>query len=222
MIMFYIATLQSCGNEDILIAVKMNGKDTTIERELNNSTSIMKGEIKSYNDIAKLLVIDAKSVIHKNAYRFPNLKESDIFAVMMTCFMIESKHTGNHAPGTSLAYITGFNGFGMKAGSSWKGEILTTPYWEVVKGKRINYPKKGQSKKSIRANSWRQYNSIKEAMNGWIEFIDRKVYKKAKFTKSAEGMAFYVAKRYSTNPKAPEQWINIINKYNFRKIYNGK
>lgn len=211
-----IAMVTNKSEKLLISSSNYSGHDTILIKEVSPENMLMQGTAKDYNDAALSLLNKAREVISRNMDKFPRMTEADVYAVMMTCFMAESKDHKINKPGTTQQYKLGYNGFGIKCGSSWKGKSLPTSLWEVENGKRVNY-KAGDLKKK---DHWRQYESIEESMQDWLNLFKHKRYKKGANAKSAEGLVYYIIKYYSTNPKARDMWINILYDYNFRKIYN--
>ena len=204
-----------------LISQCNNGKvmkyyDIEAEKEVEmQAQDILKlGQTPSYNEAAELIAV-YKEVFHRNAHVFPNAPEEDIFAAVCAIFMSESKDKKLNKPGTSSLYIGGYNGLGVKAGSNWKGKVRYVGYWEIVNGKRINF-KKGEGGK---ANAFRQYDSLEDAIQDWFDFVSKDRYKIARQSKSAEAIVYHLVEGGYATAAAYKMWINIITTYNFRNIY---
>jgi len=213
-IIILLLVIRSFFTEDKVIKIE----DSLSEEEINqispeNAQELLKEGVKTYTIAAQLLATHWK-VIHKNKHVFPNASEEDIFAAFASIFMSESKGKKNLA-GTSINYIKGYNGMGVKCGSSWESEAIYTSYWEVVKGKRVEY-----SNTDDKINAFRKYNSLEEAIDDWFKFISKPIYKKAHKAKSTEGILKYlVDSGYCTDKNAANNWIAICTDYPFREIY---
>jgi len=208
-------SFETTPNGNTYVRTSFTVESDTVEKVRLEAQELLKLGADNYTHAAELLVTH-KHVIDSNTHIFPNMPTEDIFAVMCAIFMSESKDKRLNKPGTSTAYISGYNGWGMKCGSNWKGEATYTGYWEIVKGKRVDF-KKGEGG---RANAWRAFDSLEEAMLSWFDLVSKKRYETARQAKSAEDcVEELVSAGYATSPRTSKMWRDIMRKYPFREVY---
>ena len=204
--------------------MKSNRKTTRLEKVMIKkgieAQEALKLGASDYNEAATLLAY-YKETIDKNRDYYPNLETEEIFSVVCAIFMSEGskkdKKTGCSIPGKSINYTQGYNGLGVKAGSSWEGDIIIANYWEVIDGKRFNF--KGNIKD--KANCFRSYMNLEEALNDWFIFTSADRYEDARNASTIDDCIKELVKGgYATDKTAIKRWQNIVKSNDFINIYN--
>ncbi len=101
-----------------------------------------------------------------------------------------------------------YNYFGMKANDRWKGEYVTKETWE----------QKPDGTKYTVTDKFRKYNSLKDGLNGYYEFISISRYDPLrKATSSDEYCDKLKECGYATSLSYPDTLKKIISQYNLKK-----
>jgi len=104
--------------------------------------------------------------------------------------------------GSSKLAVQGFNLFGVKAGKSWKGDILVLPTTEFIDGKEV----KVQAK-------WRKYESLDQCIKDHTTFLKNNPRYAPAFIHKCNGdqFAHYIAAGgYATDPHYAKKLQSII------------
>jgi len=100
-------------------------------------------------------------------------------------------------------YAKGFNFFGIKAGTKWKGKTETFTTSEVENGKKIKIK-----------DTFRAYESYEDALNNYIEFINDRFPKALETTdpvEYVEALQNGYQYKYATDPDYVKKIKSIIN-----------
>ena len=107
---------------------------------------------------------------------------------------------------SSLADV--YNYFGMKANDRWKGEFVTKETWE----------QKPNGTKYTTTAKFRKYNSLKEGLSGYYEFISIDRYEPLRKAKTSSEYCDKLKEcGYATSLVYPDTLKKIISQYNLQK-----
>ncbi|MBG6163661.1 hypothetical protein IWQ54_003329 [Labrenzia sp. EL_195] len=89
--------------------------------------------------------------------------------------------------------VKGNNYFGIKARSSWKGDVQSFQTWEEIGGKRVN-----------KTDRFRKYDSIDDSLADWVETVSTRwpeAMSARTFADAAEGLRYGKPGGYATDRK---------------------
>lgn len=142
-----------------------------------------KKQINEFIDWFASLVVD---IAGKRGYKFPSV----IIAHAI------------HESGVTSELASKYNNyFGMKCGSGWKGAFVTLGTNEYINGEY-----------KPQTDDWRVYNTVRDGIEGYFDFISYKRYIKAKTANSPlEYITIIRDAGYATTPR--DKYINSVMKY---------
>lgn len=159
--------------------------------------------------MAKYTESDVKAFI---SYIAPMIREEATKRGYPICSTAIAQAIVEGAAGTSLlAKSPNFNHFGMKAGTTWKGE--------TVKLKTREEYKKGVLTEIYA--TFRKYSDDREGIKGYYSFISTKRYANLKNAKDYRQYAEYIKKDgWATSSTYVENLISKVEKYGLQKYDN--
>lgn len=141
---------------------------------------------------------------------YPYAKTSSVYTEIPYGFTI-AEAALESGWGESMLFKEAMNLFGVKADSSWNGELLSMNTKEFINGAWVTIPAK-----------WRKYSNLQDCIDDHSQFlIQNPRYKDCFQYTSSSDFAIAVAKAgYATDPDYSDKLCSIIEKYDLDGLMN--